>query len=85
MAAHPDTLIRLAMILLAQDLTAALTDGQRTWLHTRLQMRTPLTPTERTKLRPVLLSWAAHRLHASTVARLQAAFDEGVACPPTTS
>jgi hypothetical protein len=76
MAAHPDTLIRLAMVLLAQDLTANITAVQRTWLTTRLQTRTPFTPTERTKLRPVVLGWAAHRLHTSTVARLQAAFDE---------
>jgi len=60
-AAH-DTVLRLALVAMALDPTAALTPAQRAWCTALPARRTPLTPGERARLQGPLLAWVRQAL-----------------------
>lgn len=71
-----DTLIRIALVCMAQDPLWPLTTGQQEYLQTRLATRAPLTAQERTRLKSPLLTWAMARLGTDAYARLERQFSD---------
>jgi hypothetical protein len=55
-----DVVVRVALACMLADAEHGMTPAQHRWLRTRLKDLTPLTPTERERLRAPLLSWCRH-------------------------
>lgn len=59
-AAH-DSIVRMALLCWLCDRASTLTPAQRQWVLALGQRTTPLTTTERARIRAPLLAWVAER------------------------
>lgn len=59
--AAQDTVLRMALLMMACDASSTLTTAQRQWIIDLGQRTTPLTSQERLRLKTPLLAWVKER------------------------